>query len=163
MPAKPSAVATIINAGLIAGTLDITAAIIVAFIRGYSPILIFRYIANAVFGKEAAATGQGMVVTGLLFHFLIALIWVAFFYAIYPSVRRFIKSPVVAGLLYGIFVWVMMNLVIVPLSRIKQAPFTPSGIIREMAILMVCIGLPIAIITYKSFARQSISNSYGSK
>ena len=151
MPAKPSAAATIVKAGLIAGTLDITAAIIVAFIRGYSPIRIFRYIASAIFGK-ASSTGGGMVVAGLLLHYLIAFIWAAvFFYAVYPYIRPLIKSPVVAGLLYGIFVWVMMNLVVVPLTRVKQAPFTWQGITREMAILMFCIGLPIAIITYKSF------------
>lgn len=151
MPAKPSAAATIIKAGLIAGTLDISAAIIVAFVKRYSPIRIFRYIASAVFGS-ASATGWGMVVTGLLLHYLIACIWAAvFFYAGYPYIRQLIKSPVAAGLLYGMVVWAMMNLVVVPLTRVKQAPFNWSGVLREMAILMVCIGLPIAIITYKSF------------
>ena len=151
MPARPSAATTILKAGLVAGTLDITAAIIVAFVKGYSPILIFRYIASAVFGKEAAASGWGMVAIGLLFHYLIAFTWAAIFFAIYPFIRRLIKSPVVAGLLYGMLVWVVMNLAVVPLSRIKQAPFVWPGVLREMAILMVCIGLPISLIVSHSY------------
>ncbi len=154
MPAKPSAISTIVKAGLVAGTLDITAAIIVAFIKGYKPIVIFRYIASAVFGKAAAMTGWGMVAIGLLFHYLIAFIWAAIFYAAYPLIRRLIKSPVVAGLIYGIIVWVIMNLVVVPLTRINQAPFKLPGVIREMAILMVCIGLPIAIIIDRYHAKK---------
>jgi hypothetical protein len=155
MPAKSSDTATILKAGLLAGTLDIIAAIVVALIKGYSPIVIFRYIASAVFGRVTAGTGWGMVAVGLLFHFLIAVVWAAIFYAIYPVVQRFIKSPIVAGLLYGIFVWIVMNLVVVPISRVKQGPFTTSGVIREMAILMICIGLPIALITGNSYRRTA--------
>jgi uncharacterized membrane protein YagU involved in acid resistance len=150
MPATPSATATIVKAGIIAGTLDITAATIVALVRGFGPIRIFRYIASAVFGKASSA-GWDMVVAGLLFHYLIAFIWATIFYVAYPLIHRFIKSAVAAGLLYGIVVWLVMNLVVVPLSRVNRSPFTWYGILREMAILMVCIGLPIAIITYKSY------------
>jgi hypothetical protein len=160
MPARTSAAATIVKAGLLAGTLDISAAITVAFIRGYSPILIFRYIASAIFGKEASSTGGGMVVAGLLFHYLIAFIWAVVFYTAYPFIRRFIKNPVLAGLLYGIVVWVIMNLVVVPLSRVRQSPFTMSGVIREMTILMVCIGLPIAIIISRYFYRRTVMPAY---
>lgn len=159
MPDKPSPTTTIVKAGLVAGTLDITAAIIVALVKGYSPILIFRYIASAIFGK-ASSTGWGMVVAGLLFHYLIAFIWTAIFYAVYPSIRRTIKSPVVAGLLYGMFVWVAMNLVVVPLSRAKQSPFTGPGVLREMVILMVCIGLPISIIISRYFHSRTVMPAY---
>ncbi len=64
----------ILLTGFIAGTLDATAAILQFYIKtGKSPVIIFIYIASAVFGKDAFSMSQFIAFAGLLFHYLIAI------------------------------------------------------------------------------------------
>lgn len=154
-PANTKAVRTIIRAGLIAGVLDALAAMTMVLIRGgKDPLLVWKFVASGVFGKEALARGTVMIIWGLAFHFFIALSFAALFYLIYPQLRRFIGSPVAMGLLYGILVWVIMNLLVLPVSRVTTQPFEFSRVVIGASILMVCIGLPIALIVSKSQPRQ---------
>ena len=145
---------TILRAGLIAGTLDALAATIMFMIRGgKDPAGVWRYVASGVFGKEALASVSGMAVWGLVFHFCIALIFAATFFVVYPTLRRLINNPAVTGLLYGILVWVVMNLIVLPLSQIPPAPpFDLSKALIGMAIIMVCVGLPISLIVHKHYS-----------
>ncbi|NII29228.1 DUF1440 domain-containing protein [Pseudoflavitalea sp. X16] len=138
----------IIKAGLIAGTLDILAAFVSYMIKtGKNPLPILNFIASGVVGKEEAYAGSNRVpmqVLGLLLHFLIATIFAAIFYYAWPVIRLVSKNWIVTGLLYGILVWLAMNLVVVPLSSTPVMKHTTSGIITGMLILMVFVGLPIA-------------------
>src|SRR3982751_477935 len=105
-----SAGKTILLAWLISGTLDITAAIVQYLIKGGKLIeIIFKYIASAVFGKEAFVGGTTTIIWGIVFHFLIALIFALIFFFLYPMLHKLIKIDIVLGLLYGIVVWAIMN------------------------------------------------------
>lgn len=138
----------IIKAGLIAGALDILAAFVSYMIKtGKNPLPILNFIASGVVGKEEAYAGSNRVpmqALGLLLHFLIATIFAAIYYYAWPVIRLVSKNWIVTGLLYGILVWLAMNLVVVPLSSTPAMKHTPSGIITGMLILMVFVGLPIA-------------------
>lgn len=144
----------ILNAGLIAGSFDIVAAFIYYTLKtGKNPLLVLNFVASGVVGKEAAYAPANtflMQVLGLLLHFLIATIFAAIFYYAWPFFRRISKRWIATGLLYGILVWLTMNLVVVPLSNTPAGKHTTSGVLINMLILMVCIGLPIARITYRS-------------
>ena len=60
--------------------------------------------------------------------------------------RTLSKNAVATGLGYGVFVWLVMNLAVVPLTRAYQFPFSIKGAAIGMAILMVCVGLPISLV-----------------
>jgi hypothetical protein len=146
-------VRTILWAGLVAGTLDALGATIVFMLRGgKDPAGIWKFVASGIFGKEAFAGGSGMVVWGLVFHFCIAITWAIIFFQLYPTLRRLISNPVVLGLLYGIVVWLVMNLGVLPLSNVTTQPFRLSGVLIGMGVLVVCIGLPISLITHKYYS-----------
>ena len=147
---KTNPLKVILIAGLVAGTLDITAASIQFYINtGHGPEPVFRYIASAAFGK--GKTGWEMVAWGILFHYLIATLFAAFFVFLYWQWKWLSKNIIVAGLLYGLFAWVIMNRVVVPLSRIPDIPFNWKKAIIAALILMFMIGLPIALITKKYY------------
>ncbi|MGB8193843.1 MAG: hypothetical protein WCF67_18060 [Chitinophagaceae bacterium] len=155
---KPNPLKTILLAGLVAGVLDITAATIQYYLVTHNnPTRMYQFIASGIFGKEAFAGGTSMAVVGLLFHFLIAMTFAAFFYLIYPKVYPLFKNKVVMGLVYGIFAWCVMNLVVVPMSKITPRPFRIVPAAIAMGILMLCIGLPIALIVHRHYARRGIS------
>ena len=143
---------TIILTGLLAGTLDAIAAIVVS---QASPAAVFKFIASGAFGAgKAFSGGDIMIVWGVLFHYLIALSWTVLFFFMYPALPWIRKNKYVTGLLYGIFVWIMMNRVVIPLSEIPQRPFNLKGALTGMSILMVAIGLPISILTHRYYLRK---------
>ena len=147
------AIRIILRAGLVAGMLDALAATIMFMIRGgKDPAVVWKFVASGIFGKDAFTGGSGMVVWGLVFHFCIALLWALVFFLIYPAVRRFISNTVLIGLLYGILVWLVMNLIMLPLSHVPAQPANPSGVLIGMGVLMMCIGLPIALIVHRHYS-----------
>ena len=139
--------------GLIAGTLDLTAACVYSWLRGsVSPIRVFQFIASGVLGTDSFTGGAKTAVLGVALHFLIATGATAVFYFASRAWFFLIEHPIVAGLLYGIPVYAFMNFVVLPLSQIQQRPQPLSARIINLVILMFCIGLPIALIV-RRFAR----------
>jgi len=144
--ARRPSLPVILRAGLLAGLCDIIAAFISYSVKtGKNPLIILNFIASGVVGKDAAyADRTVMAVLGLLLHFLIAILFAAIFYYAWPLIRKVVRNWVVAGLGYGVLVWLAMNLVVVPLSNTPPVKATTSGVITGMLILMLCIGLPVA-------------------
>ncbi|MES1217733.1 MAG: hypothetical protein ABUT20_19665 [Bacteroidota bacterium] len=155
-PKQKSLFKAILLTGLLAGTLDITCAIIHYLIRTQkNPVKIFNYIASAVFGKtEAYADGVLMPVLGLIFHYCVATIFTAFFFLIYPKIKILSKNIVATGLLYGIFVWLVMSFIVVPLSNIGSFPSSVLQSIIGCLILMFAIGLPVSILAYRYYFKK---------
>jgi uncharacterized membrane protein YagU involved in acid resistance len=149
---RKSFFASALTAGLIAGTLDITAACIHAYLRnGTTPEQILRGIAGGAFGKEAAANGNMMIVWGLLFHFLIAISFTFFFFLLAKMIPSLVRYPILIAIIYGAFVWAFMRYIV--LNYISTINITPivgqEKIINTIigaVILMVCIGLPNALL-----------------
>ena len=149
-----SAAKAIVSAWLLAGTLDITAAIIQTYIMGGKPVMMFRYIARGLVGGSAGLYDI-MPVMGLILHYLIAFIFTIIFFYLCPRISILRKDKIVAGLLYGVFVWFVMNWIIVPLSFIRHFPSRIGPALLAMVILMVCIGLPISIIINNYYSRKT--------
>lgn len=130
--------------GLFAGILDALAAIIYYLAEGHShPGRIFQFIASAILGRKSFSGGTPTVLLGLLFHLVIAFCFVAAFFAVAGRVRRLIAHPLLAAIGYGIIVWCIMNLIVVPLFLDRGKPDAATVIIN-MVILMATIGLPSA-------------------
>jgi uncharacterized membrane protein YagU involved in acid resistance len=142
----------ILFTGLLAGLLDGLAAIIQFTINGgKNPANIFKYIASGVFGKEAYAKGNSMVAWGVFFHLLIAMLLTVFFFLIYPTVKWLGENKILAGILYGIFAWVVTTQLVIPLSQINPPPFQLKKAMIAVLILIFCIGLPISLMANKYY------------
>lgn len=146
---------TIFLSGLIAGTLDILAALIIydLILQKTTSVKILQSIASGIFKKEAYLGGSQMALYGLLLHYFIALTFAWFYFTIYPYFNFLKKNTVLSGILYGIFVWIIMNLVVLP----TVFPSLPEKhldfpLILSMLILIFCIGIPIALITKKHYS-----------
>lgn len=149
---------TILTAGLLAGILDGAAAVISTYIQsGKGFETVFRFVASGVFGSEAFKGSSAMIVAGVLFHMCIAMTWAIILFYIYPLLKGFGTKRVLVGLLYGIFVWICMNQIVVPLSNTPKFPFRLVGALKGMAIIMVCVGLPLGLIIGKYYSRAKTS------
>jgi hypothetical protein len=139
--------------GLIAGTLDLTAACVTAWLRaGVGPVRVMQSVASGVLGAASFTGGAKTAVLGVALHFLIATVATAVFYFTGRKLRFLVERPILVGLLYGVAVYVFMNFVVVPLSAVPPRPATLSGRIIGLLIIMFCIGLPIAAIV-RRFSR----------
>ena len=143
----------IILAGFIVGTSDILSAFLHVLIKtGQSHFFdILKFIASGIFGKEASSGGAEMILAGLFFHYLIAYIFTIFFFWLFPKIRIASQNRLLTGIVYGFFVWAVMNLAVVPLSRIPHRTFTISNAIINIAILMICVGIPLSFMADSFF------------
>ena len=139
--------------GLIAGTLDICAACLTAWLRaGVTPIGVLQFVASGALGPAAFQGGMKSALIGLVLHYLIATIWTVVFYLASRKWLFLIERPVQFGLLYGIAVYLIMTFVVVPLSQVTPRPATLTGRTIGILTIMFCIGLPIALIV-RRFSR----------
>ncbi len=148
----PRPVKTILFAGTLAGTLDIAAALLRYYVStGKDPLVVLRYIASGVFGKDAFTGGLIMVLYGLIFHFIIAFSWTILYFVAYPRIKTLSSNRYISGTGYGLIVWCGMNLVVLPLSNVSPSPFNFMKAAEGIAINMVCVGLPVSIIVRKHY------------
>lgn len=142
---------------LIAGTMDICAAFLSAYIRsGVNPGQVLRYVASGIFGREAfePETKTMMAAMGLLFHYLIALLFTLFFFWIYPKLKLQRLNQFLLAFVYGLFVWTVMNRVVVPFTNVpgaRSGNFDWNNALLNMLILVICIGLPLSLIARKYY------------
>ena len=144
----------ILFACLLAGTLDILAAVAV---YQANPAQIFKAIASGAFGAGTAFSGGGiMVCWGIVFHYAITFAWTVTFFLIYPSISILWKNRFITGALYGILIWAFMNMIVIPLSAISPGAFNLTSAAIGASILIVAVGLPIAILAHRYYSRTGI-------
>ena len=149
----------ILLATIIAGTLDILAAILVydIIMQRVTAMQILNGIAMTVFGK-ISGNEIIMALVGLLIHYIITFCFAAAYFLLFPYISFLKKNILISGLLYGILVWFIMNVIIVPAATGHRAPFLLPAFLRQIITLIVCIGLPIAFISAKYYEQKQIKS-----
>jgi hypothetical protein len=145
--------ATVFWIGLLAGSLDILAAFLQYYLTFHrNPLRVLLFIASGVFGKNAYSGGSIMYFAGALFHYIIAYSFTLLFFFIYPQIRLLSANRVITGILYGAFIWTIMNLLIVPMSKTPAIPFHWPKALLAMGILIAAIGIPLSFFAYRHYA-----------
>jgi hypothetical protein len=149
------ALRAIVLTGLIVGTMDIISAFIIVLSRGSTVIRLLQFIASGLLGPQAFQGGTATAVLGLALHFFIAFALVAVFYAARRSFGFIRQHAVSSGIVYGLIVYAVMNLVVLPLSAAKPR-HSLSGDLIQIGIHMFVIGLPTSLLLRRlSGARTS--------
>ena len=136
---------TIALATLVAGTLDILAAVLLTLFRGGDPAKMLRYVASGPF-PDATEWGAGGAWLGLAIHFALMAIMAAVFVVIAQSRTALISAPLKWGVIYGLITYVVMNLIVVPLRWPAAWPPKPVGIGTQLFCHILLVGIPIALI-----------------
>ncbi len=144
---RPRAARAILLAGLAAGVLDITAAITVNYAqRATLPVRVLQSVAGGVLGADTYRGGAASAALGLALHFVIAFGAAAVYYAASRKLKFLVRQAVVAGMLYGVAVYLFMSFVVLPLSASTYRPsLAPAALATNLLIHMFCVGLPIAL------------------
>ena len=146
----------IITALIIAGTLDMLSAIVIydLVMHRVTTMQILDGIAAALFGKTIIGNETVMAFIGLLLHYFITFCFVVFYFLLYPRIPLLQKNKIISGLLYGVIVWAIMNLLVVPTATGNHYHFLYPAFLRQILPLMFCIGLPISFIAANYYARK---------
>lgn len=149
---RPSQVYRAIGwAGLLAGSLDITAAFVEAGLEGRGPVSLLQGIAGGLLGMSSFRGGLATAALGAFFHFLIATTAAAVFYLASRKLKFLVKHALPSGLLYRVAVYIFMYCIVLPISayHTKIALPTMAGLIRDVAVHMFMVGLPISLMVRK--------------
>jgi len=132
---------------LVAATCDICYATGFSYLyRGTPPSRILQSVASGVLGADAYQGGASTAALGLGLHYLNALIITAIFFAAAALVPALVRQPLAIGVAYGLVVYLVMNYVVVPLSRIGPRPTPPTAIwVTGVLVHMFLIGVPIVM------------------
>jgi hypothetical protein len=136
---KPKLLLPIIVGGAIAGTLDMTAAFIT--FGPNNP----KIIAAGLIGMQAVHGGVFTWILGFLLHYFIAFSAAAV-YCLASLRLGFLKEHfLVCGLFYGIAIYLVMNLIVLPLCAFHYTgPYQLRGLLQGLIVHMLIIGLPIS-------------------
>jgi hypothetical protein len=141
------ALRTIAMGTLVAGTLDISVAIITWLLRGVSATRVLQGVAGGLLGRATFDGGAATAMLGLLLHFAIMSVIVTVFYVASRGVPLLTRQWFWCGLAYGIAVYLVMTFIVVPLSAFPGRMPSPSAIVQGLIVHMLCVGLSIAFIT----------------
>jgi hypothetical protein len=153
--------ASALTAGLVAGTLDITAACIQAYLKaGTTPSQVLKYVASGAVDPKTFSNDTMLVAVGLLVHFTIAISFAFFFFILAKLIPSIVKFPIPIGILYGVFVWSTMRFIILPyVSRLNPKPIIGQEAIKTAAIgaaiIVICVGMPIALLARRYFRTKA--------
>jgi hypothetical protein len=155
-PREPVPLRRIATAGAVMAVIDIAYAWLnwVVVQKVISTERLFHSIAAGVLGPQAAhAGGTQTIVLGAFLHVVIAFLWAIGFYLavrLSPTLRRWVgttRGAVLAGLAYGVVVYLGMNYVVVPFSATGRGfPTMNLPFFINLVQHMLMVGLPIALI-----------------
>ncbi len=138
----------ILVGGAVAGTLDQISAFM-TFGWGVP-----RAIAGGLLGRQVIQSGSLFIwILGIVLHFTIAFSSAAI-YCLASRRLPFLRDHwLICGMFYGIAVFLVMNLIVLPLCALHAAgPYQLRGLIQGVLAHMLIIGLPI------SFSLRRFSN-----
>ena len=137
---------------LAVGLLDILDAFIFFGLRGAKPIGILQSIASGVLGGAAYQGGMRTALLGLLLHFVIAFGVVATYLVAARLIPALNQRPWLYGLLYGLAVYAVMNLIVVPMSAAVLGSGPTPLVVRVNGLLihMFGVGLPAALVAART-------------
>jgi len=151
--ARNSLLRSIVIAGLIIGIADeiIYHWFVTSVLGGIPLISVYQYIASGALGESAFAGGIVTALLGVLFHYLISIVIAGVFILSadrIPLLRRYV---IPGSLLYGFGVFIVMNMIVTPLSATPPlpTPTTPQLIVMILDHLLV-FGLLLGILVRRN-------------
>lgn len=152
MPSQASRRIVLITvaAGAVAGITNLVAA---GAIFGGTMAHGFQMIASGLLGQEAFSGGFRAAILGAVLHFAISMAAAALYVWAALRHRALLRHWLVGGVLFGVLAYLVMNLVVVPLSHAASPDFSFGMIVKELVAHTILFGVPIAGIV-RAFARN---------
>jgi hypothetical protein len=152
---------TVLLTGLFAGTTDLVSAFVTVWVKtGKFASNLLNYIAGGALGlKTAMEGGTPIAFLGLFFHYFISFSFTLFFFLIFKRVKFLSFNKYLVGMLYAVFVNLMMEQVIFRLTPLPARTFNLGYAYISWVILGVLFGIPIVYNAYKYYGVETAEQS----
>lgn len=135
-----------IAAGLLAGVLDLVAALSYHGMSGIPPQRILQGIAGGLLGNNAYGGGWKTAMLGLFLHFAIMFVIAAVYAVVARRVVFLAVHQWLSGIAFGVIVYFVMNGIVLPLSAFPhEVSFAPARMVPALVIQVLFVGIPIAL------------------
>ena len=142
---KANTMKAIVAGALLGGAGDLLFAITWAGINDMAPQKLLQVIASGWFGQAAFDGGWNTAAIGFASHFGIALVAAALFSALATRMPALLERPLVSGIALGIATFLVMRLVVLPLSAFPfPVRMFTVGVGLDLLSHMFLFGTPIA-------------------
>jgi len=152
----PSPLVAVLVAGCVSATIDIVYACSFHYFNsGVPPLRILQVIASGLLGTAAFDGGAASGALGLVAHYVILIGAAGIYYAASRRWRFLIEHAFVAGVVFGVGIWLTMNFVVLPLSA--APPFKLSwslGSVTNALVHWFVLG-PVIALALKRLARPT--------
>jgi phage shock protein PspC (stress-responsive transcriptional regulator) len=154
--ATRSPVALIIGAGILAGTLNLAAA---AMIFGGSAMHGFQMIASGLLGDRAFSSGSSTAGLGVALHYAISIVAAVLYWLMATRIRLLRDYWLVGGTAFGVLAYVIMNLIVVPMSNAASPDLSARIVVEDLAAHVLAFGIPIAGVLSMARRRRGVGAS----
>lgn len=120
-----------------------------------TPGQFLQWIASAINGASAFTAGSSTIIEGFIIHVLVTIIMAVVYYFAFRSVDLIRKNVILSGIVCGLGIWLVMNLLVFPHSNVPPTPFVLFNAIVSIIWHIVLVGIPFAVIT-----NSHLKNSY---
>jgi len=125
--------------------------IMVTLIQKTPFILIWQYIASGILGDIAFTGGMATAVLGLFLHFIISFVIAGIFILAADRIPLLRRYAIAGALLYGLVVFVVMNMIVTPLSAAPPLPApTLPWLIEAILEHILLVGLSLGILVRRN-------------
>jgi hypothetical protein len=110
-----------------------------------------QYVASGAMGDTAFTGGLASALLGLVLDFIMTTIMAGVFILSVDRIPLLRRHVIPGSILYGFGVFIVMNLIVLPLSAAPALPAPPLWLLIEMILEHVLlIGLPLGILVQRN-------------
>jgi uncharacterized membrane protein YagU involved in acid resistance len=149
LAARRSLVRPIVLGGLIIGIVQFVLQEWIVFsVLQQNPLMaVLQYITSGILGNAAFEGGIATTLIGVLIHFFISLVIAGVFILSAERIPLLRRYAIAGALLYGIGVFVVMYMLVIPLSAAPAIPSPTLPWLNEIVVdHMLVVGLPLGIL-----------------
>jgi uncharacterized protein YacL len=125
--------------------------IVSSILGGYPLITVYQYMASGALGNAAFEGGIPTALLGALFHFIVSFVVAAVFILSADRIPLLRRYALPGALIYGFGVLIVMNLVVLPLSKAPPLPAPTAPQLIELILEhILVIGLTLGILVRRN-------------
>ena len=110
-----------------------------------------QYVASGAMGDTAFTGGLATALLGLVLDFIMTTIMAGVFILSVDRIPLLRRNVIVGSILYGFGVFIVMNLIVLPLSAAPALPAPPLWLFIELILQhILLIGLPLGILVRRN-------------
>jgi len=139
--------------GIISGILHflIQQGIVFGLILKTPIISSLQFVASGLMGDAAFTGGLATALLGLILDFIMITIMAGVFIFSVDRIPLLRRNVILGSILYGLGIFIVMNLIVLPLSAAPALPAPPLWLLIELVLQhILLIGLPLGILVQRN-------------